>query len=125
VVYEIVTLQPPFRANDMDGLYKKVLKGVYPKIPNIYTDDLNKLLKKLLNVTPAQRPTCDQILNSEIVCKWAKKLGIPNDKENHISSNHSVHEDDGLGGNLALLNTIKLPKNLKLLTDRLPKSKYE
>ena len=26
---------------------------------------------------------------------------------------------------MTLLNTIKLPKNLKLLTDRLPKSKYE
>ena len=26
---------------------------------------------------------------------------------------------------MALLSTIKLPKNLKLLTDRLPKSKYE
>ena len=33
--------------------------------------------------------------------------------------------DDGLGGNLILLNTIKLPKNLKLLSDRLPKSKYD
>ena len=30
VLYEIVTLNPPFRANDMDGLYKKVLKGKYP-----------------------------------------------------------------------------------------------
>lgn len=27
VLYEMITLQPPFRANDMDGLYKKVLKG--------------------------------------------------------------------------------------------------
>lgn len=26
---------------------------------------------------------------------------------------------------MSLLNTIKLPKNLKLLTDRLPKSKYD
>jgi hypothetical protein len=30
-----------------------------------------------------------------------------------------------LGGNLTLLSTIKLPKNLKLLSDRLPKSKYD
>ena len=29
VLYEICTLKPPFRANDMNGLYKKVLKGVY------------------------------------------------------------------------------------------------
>ena len=34
-------------------------------------------------------------------------------------------EDDGLGGNLTLLNTIKLPKNLKLLSDRLPKAQYD
>jgi NIMA (never in mitosis gene a)-related kinase 1/4/5 len=29
VIYEMVTLKPPFRAEDMDGLYKKVIKGVY------------------------------------------------------------------------------------------------
>jgi NIMA (never in mitosis gene a)-related kinase len=62
VVYEIATLQPPFRANDMDGLFKRVLKGVYPKIPTNYTDDLAKMIKKLISVNPNQRPTCDQIL---------------------------------------------------------------
>ena len=30
-----------------------------------------------------------------------------------------------MGGNVALLSTIVLPNNLKLLSDRLPKSKYE
>jgi NIMA (never in mitosis gene a)-related kinase len=34
VLYEMVTLKPPFRANDMNGLYKRVLKGIYPKIPS-------------------------------------------------------------------------------------------
>ena len=33
VLYESITLKPPFRAEDMAGLYKKVIKGVYPKIP--------------------------------------------------------------------------------------------
>jgi NIMA (never in mitosis gene a)-related kinase len=28
----MATLKPPFRAEDMDGLYKKVVKGSYPKI---------------------------------------------------------------------------------------------
>jgi NIMA (never in mitosis gene a)-related kinase len=27
VMYEMITLKPPFRAEDMHGLYKKVLKG--------------------------------------------------------------------------------------------------
>ncbi len=37
VLYEMTTLKPPFRANDMNGLYKRVLKGVYPKIAATYT----------------------------------------------------------------------------------------
>lgn len=37
VLYEMVTLKPPFRANDMNGLYKRVLKGAYPPIENKYT----------------------------------------------------------------------------------------
>lgn len=27
VLYEMITLRPPFQANDMNGLYKKVVKG--------------------------------------------------------------------------------------------------
>ncbi len=62
VLYEIAALQPPFRASDMDGLFKKVLKGIYPKIPTHYSDELNKMLKRLIAVNPNQRPTCDGIL---------------------------------------------------------------
>ena len=59
VLYEIATLQPPFRAQDMDGLYKKVLKGQYPRIPAHYSEDLNKMIKKLICVNPMQRMNCD------------------------------------------------------------------
>ena len=31
VLYEITTLKPPFRAEDMEGLYKKILKGNFNK----------------------------------------------------------------------------------------------
>jgi NIMA (never in mitosis gene a)-related kinase 1/4/5 len=30
ILYEMVTLKPPFRATSMNGLYTKVIKGVYP-----------------------------------------------------------------------------------------------
>jgi NIMA (never in mitosis gene a)-related kinase len=33
VIYEAIALKPPFRANDMEGLYKKVTRGFYPRIP--------------------------------------------------------------------------------------------
>lgn len=33
VIYEMAALRPPFMANDMQGLFKRLLKGVYPKLP--------------------------------------------------------------------------------------------
>ena len=50
VLYEMTTLKPPFRAQDMNGLYKRVLKGAYPKIPNSFSADLNTMIKTLLQV---------------------------------------------------------------------------
>ena len=41
----MTTLKPPFRANDMNGLFKRVLKGVYPKIPATYSAELNTMIK--------------------------------------------------------------------------------
>jgi NIMA (never in mitosis gene a)-related kinase 1/4/5 len=37
VLYEMTTLKPPFRAEDMEGLYKKVIRGYYPRIPPHYS----------------------------------------------------------------------------------------
>ena len=41
VLYESITLKPPFRAEDMAGLYKKVIKGVYPKLPQHFSSELH------------------------------------------------------------------------------------
>ena len=67
VLYEMTTLKPPFRANDMNGLYKRVLKGIYPKIPQTYSNDLNTMIKTLLQVQSSVRPSCEQILSMDIV----------------------------------------------------------
>jgi NIMA (never in mitosis gene a)-related kinase len=59
VLYELVALNPPFTARDMKGLYNRVMKGIYPKIPAHYSSDLSQLIGKLLQVDPKQRPNCD------------------------------------------------------------------
>ena len=48
VLYEITVLKPPFRADDMEGLYKKVIRGFYPKIPAHYSQDLSNMIRSLL-----------------------------------------------------------------------------
>jgi len=62
VLYEKITLKPPFIAEDMQGLYKKVLKGVYPKIPPQFSSDLASMVKSLLQVSPHLRPSCGMLL---------------------------------------------------------------
>ena len=82
VLYESVTLKPPFRAEDMQGLYKKVLRGIYPKIPSIFSNELSQIIKLMVQVAPQMRPSCDSILNMAIVRKKIDKLFPDNDFDN-------------------------------------------
>ncbi|CAD8105281.1 unnamed protein product [Paramecium sonneborni] len=107
VLYEMTTLKPPFRAEDMNGLYKKVVKGYYPKIPTIYSQDLSNVIRALLQVQPHLRPSCDKILQLSAIV-------------NRLDDKVSVEEE----GAKFLLQTIRVPRNMHYLTDRLPKPNY-
>ena len=64
IIYEMVALKPPFRANDMQGLMRRIVKGVYPPIPPCYSRDLENIIAWCLKVTPSQRPSVDELLSS-------------------------------------------------------------
>jgi NIMA (never in mitosis gene a)-related kinase len=53
----MITLKPPFRAENMQGLYKKVLRGHYPKISKQFSADIQTVVKMLIQVSPKKRPT--------------------------------------------------------------------
>ena len=117
VLYEMITLKPPFRAADMEGLYKKVTKGQYSKIPDIFSNDLHQIIIFLLQVNPKLRPSCDQILNHPIVQKRIDYFKvITGENENKVNKNSN---------NKGLLKTIHMPKNLIFLSDKLPKPNYD
>lgn len=48
VLYEMVTLLPPFRAQSMAGLSKVVCRGVYDAIPTNFSPELNQVIKSCL-----------------------------------------------------------------------------
>ncbi len=85
---------------------------MYPKIPSLYSDDLAGLIKLLLQVNPKKRPSCDDILKLPVVLRKVQELQL---EENA--------ESTSLAGN-ELLGTIQLPKNLRVLRDKLPKPNY-
>ena len=51
-------LKPPFRARDMEGLYRKVIRGYYSRINKTYSEDLTAILKYLIKVNPKDRLGC-------------------------------------------------------------------
>jgi len=108
VLYEMVALRPPFRAEDMEGLYRKVLRGQYPRIPPQYSHDLADVVAALLQVNPRHRPSIDQLIQMPVLRRHAPDL----------SQVESPQASD-------LLSTIKLPKNVVDLTGCLPKPRYD
>jgi NIMA (never in mitosis gene a)-related kinase 1/4/5 len=57
-LYEMATLKPPFRAQDMQGLYRRVLAGHFTPISSMYSKDLGRIIADLMKVNPAHRPSC-------------------------------------------------------------------
>lgn len=51
VLYEMITLNPPFRAPSMHGLFQKVLRGQYDPISSLYSGDLTSMVRACLQVS--------------------------------------------------------------------------
>ncbi|CAK66441.1 unnamed protein product (macronuclear) [Paramecium tetraurelia] len=107
IIYELTAFQHPFRARDIESLYKKVQIGKYDPIPSKYSEDLQQILRMLLQVNPKNRPNCDQILKDPKVVKNSgsllveieQKLGKLNDNQpNPKRENKSkkLHSKQGL-----------------------------
>lgn len=113
VLYEITSLNPPFRAKDMKALYKKVVKGQYSEIPFHYSKELRNVIAMCLKVWPTARPSAEQLLNSKEMQKRSKYY------EDEIENDENVNTDNCQS---ILLKTIKITDKIKNI--KLPKSKY-
>eukprot|EP01017_Pseudomicrothorax_dubius_P049483 TRINITY_DN9205_c0_g1_i1.p1 TRINITY_DN9205_c0_g1~~TRINITY_DN9205_c0_g1_i1.p1 ORF type:complete len:546 (+),score=145.04 TRINITY_DN9205_c0_g1_i1:125-1762(+) len=111
VLYEMLALKPPFRAPDMEGLFRKVQKGVYERIPTRYSQELADFVGLCLTLNPANRPMCDELLELQLV-----RRRIELDPHLEMLGDCDV-------GNQELLSTIKFPKNIKQLASLLPRPK--
>lgn len=62
VIYEMASLSPPFRANNLKQLYTKIQRGIFARIPSFYSEDLADIVNSCLKVNPSFRPSAIQIL---------------------------------------------------------------
>ena len=116
VTFEMLALHPPFRAENMEKLYEKVIKCQYGKISERYSEDIKEIIKLLLKVKTKERPTCSQILKHPLVKKRIEFFQAQ-------AGNDNIDIDDMEEG--VLLRTIRIPSNILCLSDKLPEANYE
>ena len=119
VMYEMITLRPPFQAKSMEELYKKVMRGNYPRIPSKYSEDLSDAIKLMIQVEAGARPSCEELLKMPMITKRIEFFNNNNDIDITEDQNESINKK------FELLKTIMIPNKLENLAKNLPKPNYD
>ncbi|XP_009957932.1 PREDICTED: serine/threonine-protein kinase Nek2, partial [Leptosomus discolor] len=67
LLYELCALLPPFRAYNQKELAEKKWEGKFRRIPYRYSEQLNELIKEMLNVKDYCRPSVEDILQHPLI----------------------------------------------------------
>ncbi|KAL7388057.1 hypothetical protein ABVT39_006378 [Epinephelus coioides] len=67
LLYELCALSPPFTAYNQKELAERIREGKFRRIPYRYSEELNTLLCKMLNLKDYLRPSVEAILQSSLL----------------------------------------------------------
>lgn len=62
VIYELVSLVPPFTAKNHLALAEKIIAGKIDRIPERYSEDLQEVIEAMLQEDPDKRPTVEDLI---------------------------------------------------------------
>ena len=92
ILYELVTLNVPFQANDIYNLKKKIIGGFYyDNISNYYSKDIQSMIRFLLDINVDRRPNINEILSSRIFKKKEHELNLVNSNNFNSQINDKIH----------------------------------
>ena len=74
LLYEMCCFQHPFTGDTLAEIAMAVHKCEYEEIPKIYSDDMRKLIKKMLNKDPQKRPNINKIVRYPLIEERAKVI---------------------------------------------------
>ena len=93
ILYELVTLSVPFKANDLKALKYKIISGNYYKHNlGIYSSDIKNMIRLLLEKNVKDRLSIDDIIDSRIFKKKEKELGLFNSNNFTYSLNDKFQD---------------------------------
>ncbi|NXP22077.1 NEK2 kinase, partial [Scytalopus superciliaris] len=106
LLYELCALLPPFTAYNQKELAEKIREGKFRRIPYRYSDQLNELLKEMLNVKDYCRPSVEDILQHPLIAD----LVTEEQKQNCDRRCRRSWETEGLQYSDAAVNELKWKK---------------
>ena len=92
ILYELVTLNVPFKQSDIYNLKKKIIRGLYyDNISNYYSKDIQSMIRFLLDINVDRRPNINEILSSRIFKKKEHELNLVNNNNFNSQINDKIH----------------------------------
>ena len=64
IIYETCALKPPFQAENYLTLAMKIKDGKITRIPKQYSDDLQNIIRSMLNIDPDKRPSVQELISN-------------------------------------------------------------
>ncbi|CAE8636297.1 unnamed protein product, partial [Polarella glacialis] len=74
VLYELATLHHAFDSDSMRGLVLKILRGVPPQVPSMFSPELRSLVPEMLMKDPDRRPSIDEVLQRPAIRSVIRQL---------------------------------------------------
>jgi NIMA (never in mitosis gene a)-related kinase len=76
IIYELCAREPPFNAKTHYQLVQKIKEGKVAPLPDVYSAELNQVIKDCLKVNPDRRPDTTQLLNLPVVRLMRKEKEV-------------------------------------------------
>eukprot|EP00039_Didymoeca_costata_P001766 m.54888 g.54888 ORF g.54888 m.54888 type:complete len:774 (+) comp10957_c0_seq2:421-2742(+) len=90
LLYEMCSLKHAFNGKSLPALILKIMRGRYPPIPKVYSDQMRRLVERLLSTKPTNRPMVAEILALPFIKQSIKDIVAFN-----ISRGTSVSDRSG------------------------------
>ncbi|KAG0056981.1 hypothetical protein BGZ83_002588 [Gryganskiella cystojenkinii] len=95
VIYEMCALEPPFLADSQAALTAKIKYGMVSRIPGRYSDELNQVIRSMLQVDPRRRPSTTELLALPKMSLYTKQIELDQRLEEVKASKMHLIEQEG------------------------------
>ncbi|XP_077013866.1 serine/threonine-protein kinase Nek2 isoform X2 [Tamandua tetradactyla] len=109
LLYELCALMPPFTAFNQKELAGKIREGKFRRIPYRYSDELNDLITRMLNLKDYHRPSVEEILENPLIAD----LVAEEQRKNPERRGRRLGEPEKLQDSSPVMSELKL-KELRL-----------